>query len=114
MTQQGEIKQRNIYLNPKPEINNIVEKISEADFYTPRNQFLYPLEASFQVYNIREDINNKILKNTKKDKPIEKNIPASGSPSSPNVDELKEDVSSLKIKKVKKLKDYELMKGSPA
>lgn len=107
MTQQGEIKQRNIYLNPKPEINNIVEKISEADFYTPRNQFLYPLEASFQVYNIREDINNKILKNTKKDKPIEKNIPASGSPSSPNVDELKEDVSSLKIKKVKKLKDYE-------
>ena len=107
MTQQGEIKQRNIYLNPKPEINNIVEKISEADFYTPRNQFLYPLEASFQVYNIREDINNKILKNTKKDKPIEKNIPASGSPSSPNVDELKKDVSSLKIKKVKKLKDYE-------
>lgn len=107
MTQQGEIKQRNIYLNPKPEINNIVEKISEADFYTPRNQFLYPLETSFQVYNIREDINNKILKNTKKDKPIEKNIPASGSPSSPNVDELKEDVSSLKIKKVKKLKDYE-------
>lgn len=107
MTQQGEIKQRNIYLNPKPEINNIVEKISEADFYTPRNQFLYPLEASFQVYNIREDINNKILKNTKKDKPIEKNIPASGSPSSPKVDELSANVSSLKIKKVKKLKDYE-------
>ncbi len=107
MTQQGEIKQRNIYLNPKPEINNIVEKISEADFYTPRNQFLYPLETSFQVYNIREDINNKILKNTKKGEPIEKNIPASGSPSSPKVDELKEDVSSLKIKKVKKLKDYE-------
>lgn len=89
MTQQGEIKQRNIYLNPKPEINNIVEKISEADFYTPRNQFLYPLETSFQVYNIREDINNKILKNTKKGDPIEKNIPASGSPSSPDVDELR-------------------------
>lgn len=107
MTQQGEIKQRNIYLNPKPEINNIVEKISEADFYTPRNQFLYPLETSFQVYNIREDINNKILKNTKKGDPIEKNIPASGSPSSPDVDELSANVSSLKIKKVKKLKDYE-------
>lgn len=89
MTQQGEIKQRNIYLNPKPEINTIVEKISEADFHTPRNQFLYPLETSFQVYNIREDINNKILKNIKKCDPIEKNIPASGSPSSPNVDELR-------------------------
>lgn len=107
MTQQGEIKQRNIYLNPKPEINNIQEKISEADFYTPRNQFLYPLETSFQVYNIREDINNKILKNTKKGDPIEKNIPASGSPSSPDVDELSENVSSIKPKKVKKLKDYE-------
>ncbi len=107
MTQQGEIKQRNIYLNPRPEINNIVEKISEADFYTPRNQFLYPLETSFQVYNIREDINNKILKNIKKGDPIEKNIPASGSPSSPKVDELSANVSSLKIKKVKKLKDYE-------
>lgn len=107
MTQQGEIKQRNIYLNPKPEINNIQEKISETDFYTPRNQFLYPLETSFQVYNIREDINNKILKNTKKGDPIEKNIPASGSPSSPNVDELSAKVSSLKIKKVKKLKVYE-------
>lgn len=89
MTQQGEIKQRNIYLNPKPEINNVVEKISEADFYTPRNQFLYPLETSFQVYNIREDINNKILKNTKKGDPMENNIPASGSPSSPKVDELR-------------------------
>lgn len=107
MTQQGEIKQRNIYLNPKPEINNVVEKISEADFYTPRNQFLYPLETSFQVYNIREDINNKILKNTKKGDPIENNIPASGSPSSPDVDELSENVSSIKPKKVKKLKDYE-------
>lgn len=107
MTQQGEIKQRNIYLNPKPEINNIVEKISEADFYTPRNQFLYPLETSFQVYNIREDINNKILKNTKKGDPMEKNIPASGSPSSPDVDELSENVSSIKPKKVKRLKDYE-------
>lgn len=107
MTQQGEIKQRNIYLNPKPEINNIVEKISEADFYTPRNQFLYPLETSFQVYNIREDINNKILKNTKKGDPMEKNIPASGSPSSPDVDELSENISSIKPKKVKKLKDYE-------
>ncbi len=107
MTQQGEIKQRNIYLNPKPEINNIVEKISEADFYTPRNQFLYPLETSFQVYNIREDINNKILKNIKKGDPIEKNIPASGSPSSPDVDELSANVSSIKPKKVKKLKDYE-------
>lgn len=107
MTQQGEIKQRNIYLNPRPEINNIVEKISEADFYTPRNQFLYPLETSFQVYNIREDINNKILKNIKKGDPIENNIPASGSPSSPNVDELSAKVSSIKPKKVKKLKDYE-------
>lgn len=107
MTQQGEIKQRNIYLNPRPEINNIVEKISEADFYTPRNQFLYPLETSFQVYNIREDINNKILKNIKKGDPIENNIPASGSPSSPNVDELSANVSSIKPKKVKKLKDYE-------
>lgn len=107
MTQQGEIKQRNIYLNPRPEINNIVEKISEADFYTPRNQFLYPLETSFQVYNIREDINNKILKNIKKGDPIEKNIPASGSPSSPDVDELSAKVSSIKPKKVKKLKDYE-------
>lgn len=107
MTQQGEIKQRNIYLNPKPEINNIPEKISEADFYTPRNQFLYPLETSFQVYNIREDINNKILKNIKKGDPIENNIPASGSPSSPKVDELSAKVSSIKPKKVKKLKDYE-------
>ncbi|MBO5853188.1 MAG: helix-turn-helix domain-containing protein [Bacteroidales bacterium] len=89
LTQQGEIKQRNIYLNPKPEINNIQEKISEADFYTPRNQFLYPLETSFQVYNIREEISNKILKNTKKEQPIENNIPASGSPSSPDVDELR-------------------------
>ena len=89
ITQQGEIKQRNIYLNPKPEINNIVEKISEADFVGYRNQLLGGTEASFQVYNIREEINNKILKNTKKEYPIEKNIPASGSLSSPKVDELR-------------------------
>ena len=107
LTKQGEIKQRNIYLNPKPEINNINEKISEADFYTPRNQFPYPLETSFHTYNIREEISNKILKNTKKEQPIENNIPTSGSPSSPNVDELSANVSSIKPKKVKKLKDYE-------
>ena len=92
LTKQGEIKQRNIYLNPKPEINNINEKISEADFYTPRNQFPYPLETSFHTYNIREEISNKILKNTKKEQPIENNIPASGSPSSPDGDEFKEQV----------------------
>ena len=56
ITQQGEIKQRNIYLNPKPEINNIQEKISEADFQGYRNQLLGGIEPSFQVYNIREDI----------------------------------------------------------
>ena len=107
ITQQGEIKQRNIYLNPKPEINNIAEKISEADFVGYRNQLLGGTEASFQVYNIREEISNKILKNTKKEQPIENNIPASGSPSSPDVDELSANVSSIKPKKVKKLKDYE-------
>ena len=56
ISQQGEIKQRNIYLNPKPEINNIQEKISEADFQGYRNQLLGGIEPSFQVYNIREDI----------------------------------------------------------
>ena len=57
ITQQGEIKQRNIYLNPKPEINNIAEKISEADFVGYRNQLLGGTEASFQVYNIEERVN---------------------------------------------------------
>ena len=48
-----------------------------------------------------KDINKDIIKeNTKRN-------PASGSPSSPDVDELSENVSSIKHKKVKKLKDYE-------
>lgn len=48
-----------------------------------------------------KDINKDIIKeNTKRN-------PASGSPSSPDVDELSENVSSIKPKKVKKLKDYE-------
>ena len=52
------------------------------------------------LYNNRIKDNKNIKENTKRN-------PASGSPSSPDVDELKEDVSSLSIKKVKKLKDYE-------
>ncbi|MBO7713150.1 MAG: helix-turn-helix domain-containing protein [Methanobrevibacter sp.] len=86
ITQQGEIKQRNIYLNPKPEINNIQEKISEADFVGYRNQLLGGTEPSFQVYNIREDI-------------IKKNIlPKTGFGDV--------EISSVKSKKVKTTDDW--------
>ena len=86
ITQQGEIKQRNIYLNPKPEINNIPEKISEADFQGYRNQLLGGIEPSFQVYNIREDI-------------IKKNIlPKTGFGDV--------EISSIKSKKVKAIDDW--------
>ena len=86
ITQQGEIKQRNIYLNPKPEINNIPEKISEADFQGYRNQLLGGIEPSFQVYNIREDI-------------IKKNIlPKTGFGDV--------EISSVKSKKIKTVDDW--------
>lgn len=86
ITQQGEIKQRNIYLNPKPEINNIAEKISEADFVGYRNQLLGGTEASFQVYNIREEI-------------IKKNIlPKTGFGDV--------EISSVKSKKIKTVDDW--------
>lgn len=55
-----------------------------------------------------KDINNDNIKeNTKRSLETEKSIPASGSPSSPDVDELSAKISSIKPKKVKKLKDYE-------
>lgn len=50
---------------------------------------------------LRVEDNNNPIQN------FEKNIPASGSPSSPKVDELSANVSSIKPKKIKKLKDYE-------
>lgn len=86
ITQQGEIKQRNIYLNPKPEINNIPEKISEADFQGYRNQLLGGIEPSFQVYNIREDI-------------IKKNI-------LPKTSFGDVEISSIKSKKAKTVDDW--------
>lgn len=57
--------------------------------------------------NAREGDFSRVEDNNNPIQNFENNIPASGSPSSPNVDELSANVSSIKPKKVKKLKDYE-------
>lgn len=57
--------------------------------------------------NAREGDFSRVEDNNNPIQNLENNIPASGSPSSPNVDELSANVSSIKPKKVKKLKDYE-------
>lgn len=68
---------------------------------TTGNIYLIPL------YNNKIKDNKNIKENTKRSLETEKNIPASGSPSSPKVDELSAKISSIKPKKVKKLKEYE-------
>ena len=72
-------------------------------------EFMRPLQDGAKSTNLNgagaptnnKDIYKDIIKeNTKRN-------PASGSPSSPDVDELSANISSIKPKKVKKLKDYE-------
>ena len=76
-----------------------------------RNKFMkksinWNVKESINYYN-KENNKDNIKENTKRSLETEKNIPASGSPSSPDVDELSAKISSIKPKKVKKLKDYE-------
>ena len=76
-----------------------------------RNKFMkksinWNVKESINYYN-KENNKDNIKENTKRNLETEKNIPASGSPSSPDVDELSAKISSIKPKKLKKLKDYE-------
>ena len=80
-------------------ISIIRERYTFEESRTLKMRVLEPLKRG-DIYNNIEERDIREKENTKRN-------PASGSPSSPDVDELKEDVSSLKIKKVKKLKDYE-------
>lgn len=80
-------------------ISIIRERYTFEESRTLKMRVLEPLK--------RGDIYNNIPERDIREKENTKRNPASGSPSSPDVDELKEDVSSLSIKKVKKLKDYE-------
>lgn len=80
-------------------ISIIRERYTFEESRTLKMRVLEPLKRG-DIYNNIEERDIREKENTKRN-------PASGSPSSPDVDELKEDVSSLSIKKVKKLKDYE-------
>lgn len=80
-------------------ISIIRERYIFEESRTLKMRVLEPLKRG-DIYNNIEERDIREKENTKRN-------PASGSPSSPDVDELKEDISSLKIKKVKKLKDYE-------
>lgn len=96
---ENEVVERRIY-------TNLNKNIPHENFMTPREKFFTtPPE---KIFTIKRKSNEKEIKeNTKRNTDLMKNIPASGSPSSPDVDELSENVSSIKPKKVKKLKDYE-------
>ena len=103
--EKNEVIERRIYTNLNPQIQNI-NTPHEPIFTTPINPTVNtPINPTvkYKKNNIEKEKKENIKR---KAKPLKRN-PASGSPSSPDVDELKEDVSSLKIKKVKKLKDYE-------
>ena len=91
--EKNEVIERRIYTNLNQ--NTPREKI----FMTPHEStFMTPHESTF-TYK-KNNLEKEIKENTKRN-------PASGSPSSPDVDELSANVSSIKPKKVKKLKDYE-------
>ena len=96
---ENEVVERRIY-------TNLNQNIPHENFMTPREKFFTtPPEKNFTIK--RKSNEKEIKENTKRNTDLMKNIPASGSPSSPDVDELSENVSSIKPKKVKKLKDYE-------
>lgn len=106
--EKNEVIQRRIYtnLNQNNPINTTVNNPHEKFFMTPHEStFMTPHESTF-TYK-KNNIEKEIKENTKRSLETEKNIPASGSPSSPDVDELSAKTSSIKPKKVKKLKYYE-------
>ena len=100
--EKNEVIERRIYTNLNPQIQNVnthPTPINTIDVNTPINSTVNtPINPTVKYK--KNNIEKEIKENKKRN-------PVNGSPSSPDGDELKEDVSSLKIKKVKKLKDYE-------
>lgn len=87
-------------------IKKIMESYKSAESSTLKMRELAPLKRG-DIYNNIEESYIREKENLKRNTDLMKNNPASGSPSSPDVDELSENISSIKPKKVKKLKDYE-------
>lgn len=88
--EKNEVIQRRIYtnLNQNNPINTTVNNPHEKFFMTPHEStFMTPHESTF-TYK-KNNIEKEIKENTKRSLETEKNIPASGSPSSHKVDELR-------------------------
>lgn len=97
--EENEVVERKIY-------TNLNQNTPHENFMTPREKFfMTPPEKNFAIK--RKSNEKEIKENLKRNTDLMKNNPASGSPSSPDGDELSENISSIKPKKVKKLKDYE-------
>ena len=97
--EENEVVERKIY-------TNLNQNIPHENFMTPPEKFFTtPPEKIFAIK--RKSNEKEIKENLKRNTDLMKNNPASGSPSSPDGDELSENISSIKPKKVKKLKDYE-------
>ena len=97
--EENEVVERKIY-------TNLNQNIPHENFMTPPEKFFTtPPEKNFAIK--RKSNEKEIKENLKRNTDLMKNNPASGSPSSPDGDELSENISSIKPKKVKKLKDYE-------
>ena len=104
--EKNEVIERRIYTNLNPQIQN-VNTHHEPIFTTPINTIDVNTPINPTVKYKKNNIEKEKKENIKrKANPVKRN-PVNGSPSSPDVDELSENISSIKTKKVKKLKDYE-------